>query len=194
MTTLEELARSLRDVVQALDQLRASLADVVVLQRQTTEDIAELTRAVGHLSDRVGTIEGWTLEERYRTRGHAYFQRIARRLHVLTSDELEALLGEAVDDGVLTDDQADQVRLADLVAGGRRADGEVWLVVEVSWTVDLDDVQRAADRARLLSATGRRALPVVAGKRVHREADEAIHDLGVWRVVNGRADPPRPST
>ncbi len=71
------------------------------------------------------------------------------------------------------------MRLADVVERGRRADDEVWLVVEVSWTVDLDNVQRAADQARLLSATGRRALPVVAGKRVHHKADEAIRDLGV---------------
>jgi hypothetical protein len=45
-------------------------------------------------------------------------------------------------------------------------------VVEVSWTVDTRDVERAAQRASLLAKTGKIALLVVAGDRIGERAAE----------------------
>lgn len=99
-------------------------------------------------------------------------------------------MGAAVKAGQITEDDADEVRLADVVARGRRDGVEVWLVAEVSHTIDAHDVERAARRATVVRSTGRAALAIVAGTRTHVDADAAIRDLGVWRVVNGRVDPP----
>ena len=58
-----------------------------------------------------------------------------------------------------------------IVRGRRRTDGaEVFLVVEVSWGVGPQDVERAIRRASLLSHTGTPALPVVAGPWATSEA------------------------
>jgi hypothetical protein len=57
-----------------------------------------------------------------------------------------------VDQGKLSLDDSIQVRRADLVVEGkRRNDGiAVYLVVEVSWVVDIRDVERAAALAKEL--------------------------------------------
>ena len=171
-------------------QLEDVVASILRVQQQNTDDLAALLRAVGHLSDRVGWLEGWVLEERYRNRAFAYFQRIAKGIHGLAPDEIQELLASAVSGGQIAEDEADEVRLADVLARGRRNGEEVWLVVEVSHTVDAHDVDRAASRAAIVARTGRVTLAVVAGTRTTVDADEAIRDRGVWRVVNGRVDPP----
>jgi len=115
-----------------------------------------------------------------------------RRAHVLSGDELAALLDAAVTQGQLAEDEADDLLQADVVVRGRRREDstEVYLVVEVSWGVGLSDVQRAAERAALLARTGTPALPVVAGFWVSPEAQEPARALQVWQVTNGRVTPP----
>ena len=99
------------------------------------------------------------------------------------------MLEDAIDVGALSEDQAEDVSLADvIVRGRRRSDGaEVFLVVEVSWGVGLQDVERAARRAALLAHTGTPALPVVAGTWVTPEAAHLARTQQVWQVTNGRA-------
>jgi hypothetical protein len=127
-----------------------------------------------------------------RDQPYVYFQPIARRIRTLRPDELDDLLDEAIAAGALDEEDATEVRRADIVARGRWEDGEVYLVVEVSWTVGLEDVERAVKRAALLRAAGRRAVPVVAGKRVHHEAERACRESGVWQVANDRVQAPPP--
>lgn len=194
---LADLRATLRELVAASVQQQATLAqqqqmlsEIVEVQQHNSADLAVLIKAVSHLSDRTGWLEGVVLEEQYQRKGFAFFQRIAKKLHVLDPDELLRVLDAAVVAGSITDDQADEVRLADVVLRGRRGDAEVWLVVEVSYTIGNEDVDRAVARAGILARTGREVLPVVAGKRAHADADASITELGVWRVVNGRVDAP----
>src|SRR5438105_10016240 len=85
-------------------------------------------------------------------KGPAYFGRLIRRPHVLTSDELITLVENARDSGILSDADAQALYEADVIVRGRRAEDrtEVYLVVEVSWGVGPHDVERAAQRAALL--------------------------------------------
>jgi hypothetical protein len=142
----------------------------------------------------MGDVKGRLLEIDYRTKGPAYFSRMLRRSHVLSPDELTALLDDAVDSGVLSDDQAQDISAADaIVRGRRREDGaEVYLVVEVSWGVGIDDIERASRRADLLARTGATAIPVVAGKWVTPEAGWLARRNQVWQLTDGRAVPPEP--
>lgn len=65
----------------------------------------------------------------------------------------------------------------------RRADGAVvHLVVEISWTVDTDEVERAVHRAALLAKTGILALPAVVGETVQSAAAQLA--LQVWQVTD----------
>jgi hypothetical protein len=122
----------------------------------------------------------------------AYFARVVRSAHALSGDELLELLETAVDQGMLLEEGADDVLLADVVVRGRRRDdrSEAYLVVEVSWGVGTGNVERAVRRASLLAQTGVQTLPVVAGERIADEAAELARAMHAWQVLDGQVIPP----
>ena len=101
---------------------------------------------------------------------------------MLSSDEIIALVKDAADSGALTETQADEILLADVIVHGkhREDNSEVYLVVEVSWCVDVHDVERAANRAKLLSQIGTPAIPAQQEK--------------AWQLANGRTVIPESAT
>jgi hypothetical protein len=173
--------------------------DLAAAQQRTQEQLAtvstqlaDLIQVVRTLTTDLGELKGRSLEGEYRTKVYAYFGRIVRRAHVLSPDELTALLEDAIESGALSEAQADDVSLADVIVHGRRRrDGaEVFLVVEVSWGVGPQDVERAIRRAALLVHTGSPALPVVAGTWVTPEAADLARAHQVWQLTDGHAISP----
>ena len=183
--TMHELAEAQRRTEERVGQLAAHMDEFA----RRMDQLIEVQTRTG--SD-VERLKGSDLERRYRERAHAYFSRLLRRIHVLSGDELMALLEEAVTRKQLSEDDADDILQADVVIRGRRReDGtEVYGVVEVSWGVGLSDVQRAARRATLLARTGMPALPVVAGFWLTPEAQEPARAFKVWQVTNGHVIAP----
>lgn len=186
------LVAQVGQLAERMDQLAARMDQLAARMDQLTEQVTMLAKLVERQGDKVSMLQGMALEDRYRNKVYAYFQGIARRLRLLSPDQLDDLLDEGVEAGAITDEDATNVRRADIVARGRWDDGEVYLVIEVSWSVDLDDVDRAVARARSITATGRRAIPVVAGRRIDDEAQTAAPDHGVWMVRNGSVTAPPP--
>ena len=155
-------------------------------QTRTEARLDSLTGVVKRLSDDVGTLKGKGLETHYRLHGSPFFGSLLRRPHVLSSEELSDILDPSMDQGSLSSDEALEVRRADLVVRGtRRKDRTlVYLVVEVSWTIDLEDVERAARRSVHLAKTGVSVLPVVAGETVRPGAADRAQELKVWQMTN----------
>jgi hypothetical protein len=189
---VEELAEAQRRTEQRL-------ADLVAAQQRTEQRVEELAEAqrrteqrIGRLQDDVGDLKGIMLEERYYRRASSYFSRLVRRSQVISSNELAALLAEAVARGVLSEEGADEIGWADVVVRGqRREDGtDLYLVVEVSWGVGTSDVERAVRRAALLAQTGIQTLPVVADDHIIDEAAELCRAMRVWQVLDGRVIAP----
>lgn len=172
---LTALAAAQQGAEERLTTVSTQLADLILVVRTLATDLGEL--------------KGRHLEHAYSTRVYAYFSRIVRRAHALSPDELTSLLEDAIDQRVLSEEQAEDVSLADvIVRGRRRTDGaEVFLVVEVSWGVGPQDVERATRRASLLAHTGTPALPVVAGTWVTSEAPNLARTQQVWQLTNGHA-------
>lgn len=79
---------------------------------------------------------------------------------------------------------------------GRRQEdrAEVYLVVEVSWGVDTNGVERATRRAALLARAGVTPMPVVAGQWVTPEAGWLARRSQTWQLTDGSAIPPEPSS
>jgi hypothetical protein len=156
--------------------------------QQVEDQIAALTRTVDTLRDDVGELKGDSLERRYREKASAYFGRLLRRTRVVTDAELHELLDDAVERGVLSEDESDEVTWADAVVRGRRRGdrAEIVVVAEVSWGVGVTDVERASRRAKLLARLGFTTLPVVGGKAVTREAANLARQQGVWQLFDGR--------
>jgi len=175
--------------------LTGQVATLTVQVATLTVQVTALTRTVQTLVDDVGELKGQSLEAAYRSKGPAYFGRLLRRPHVLTPDELTALIEDARDSGVLSEVDARQLYETDLVVRGRRPEdgAEVFLVVEVSWGVGPHDVERAAQRAVLLSHTGLATIAVVAGQRILPEAAALARQAQVWQITDGQAIPPAPA-
>ncbi|NJN84063.1 MAG: hypothetical protein HC802_18520 [Caldilineaceae bacterium] len=118
--------------------------------------------------------------------------KIIKRGKEVKSEELHQLLAAGADAGVISEDEYEEILLADVVARGRftRTGEEVYVVAEVSWGVGEDDVIRASERAALLAKLGTRTVPVVAGEWITPDAVTASNQHDVWRVLNGGASEP----
>ena len=186
---IEEQIAELRLRIERIEEQIAEQRLETARRFQQVEDqIAALTRTVDTLTNDVGELKGDSLERRYREKAGAYFGRLLRRTHVLTDDELNELLDDAVAQGVLTEAESDEVIWADAVVRGRRRSDRAQMVAvaEVSWGVGIKDVERARRRSDLLAKLGFDTLPVVGGKAVTREAAELAREKGVWQLFDGR--------
>jgi hypothetical protein len=194
-TQVATLTAQVTTLAEAQQRTETQVATLTGQVTTLTVQVTALTRTVQTLVDDVGELKGQNLEAVYRSKGPAYFSRLLRRPHVLTPDELTALIEDARDSGMLSAVDARQLYDTDLVVRGRRPeDGtEVFLVVEVSWGVGPYDVERAAERAVLLSHTGLTAIAVVAGKRILPEAAALARQTQVWQIADGQAIPPDPA-
>ena len=154
--------------------------------------VDELTAITRSHADDIGTLKGWNLEDRFRERPSAYLRSFFRRARAYTDGELVKLLDSGVERGIITEDDWEEVRLADVVVRGRRRDDgtEVFLVVEVSWGVGLYDLERAVRRAGILGRLVAPVLPVVAGQGATADARSQCDADGVWLVLDGRVVPP----
>jgi hypothetical protein len=200
---LEGVEQRLEGVEQHLERLEATVqaqADALLrleqLIAQLTEVHLRLDRRMERVEGSIGDLKGIALEIRYYNRAFAYFSRLVRRAHALSGDELHALLTPAIDQGLLSEDGADEVLQADVVVRGRQRDdgAEVYLVVEVSWGIGTGDVERAVRRASLLAQTGVQTLSVVAGERITDEAAELARAMRAWQVLDGQALSPSRQT
>lgn len=190
---VEQLAQAQTRTEQRLDALSKDVRELALAQQRTESALKSLVDVVAGINDRVGKLDGYALEQRYRDRGHAYFAPIARRLRFLDGNELSVLVDDAQQAGVLTERDADAIQVADAVFTGlRREDRErVHLVAEVSVTIGRADVRRARERADLLErVVATPVIAVVAGEYAPGPVAVAAHDADVWRVTNGHVVAP----
>lgn len=183
---IAELTKQVTRLTEAQARTEEWQAHTEEWQSRTEARLDSLTGVVKRLNDDVGTLKGKGLETHYRLHGSPFFGSLLRRPHVLSSEELSDILDPSMDQGSLSSDEALEIRRADLVVRGtRRKDRTlVYLVVEVLWTIDLEDVERAARRSVHLAKTGLSVLPVVAGQTVRPEAADQAQKLKVWQMTN----------
>ena len=108
---------------------------------------------------------------------------------------LEVLSDDAVEANIITLDEASLLDLSDLVLLGHDADGApTYVLAEISMTVQEHDVERARERADILTkATGIPAMPVTVGLTITPKAAEDAQKDGVTFIqtdMNGRRIPP----
>ena len=176
-----DMERRFNDVDERIDRLQGDVG-------QLKDNMGQLKDDMGQLRGDVAQLKGNDLERRYRERAYSYFGRLIRKGRIIEPQKLYEMLDEAIERGVLSQRDRDQVGLADLVMRGRWiADGrQVMVLAEISALVDLNDVQRAVDRAALLAKTGLPVVPVVAGASVTERAADMARSRKVWQMLNGR--------
>ena len=171
----------------------AEVHDLAEQQKLTSAELRDLSHTVADLADTVRTLHirtdktaGWALEWVVGNRLPAYVGRQIKRCRVVgPMDVIESLENRpAIRE--LSDEDLDQLRRADLIATGVIDDEKIYLVGEVSFTADNDDVLRAARRAAVLRKVGERAQPFVACDAIAPISAELAQREGVWIIVEGR--------
>jgi hypothetical protein len=166
--------------------------DLADAQIQTVSQLKILTELVQRIREDVGRLNDDRFEVLYYLKSLPSITRLIRRPHTLSPEELDTLLEDAETRGLISADEGEDIALADFVIRGRGRDSgaEMYLLTEVSWGVGIDDVERAARRALLLTKTGVTAIPAVAGEWVTPEAQQLAPSKGVWQFVRGRVVSP----
>ena len=156
--------RNFQLVHQRLERLEGGFAG---LKEGQARPEATQTR----MSDQLGILVGSNFEREASRLAPRHVRRILgiSRTEVVYSfegnktAEFKGLLDSAVEAGAITEDEADELCLTDLVLAGQDQQGQrTYVVLEVSVTTQQQDADRALDRAGILEkATGLRALPAV---------------------------------
>ncbi len=95
------------------------------------------------------------------------------------------LLDDGADRGIITEDDADELDRADIILWGRSPDGEdVYIVGEISITIDHSDVDRARDRAAILrTASDTTSHAAVFGADISDDNRERASNSGVTVII-----------
>ena len=170
------------------DRLERIETDVIDIKTNLVNVNGRIDQIDGKLDNRFGMTYEYKVQKNIG--GIAGQHLNVRRTRVLlgglvTMDaELEELIEQAEDDGVITGEQNSQLRLVDLIfTCRRRTDGaDMHVVAEASVTINDNDITRAAERAALLaSVIGQPVTPAVVGTHIDgaRTALAAAKDVTV---------------
>ena len=187
-TATKDDIRSLRESVETnIDRLEVAVTNLAQAQARTETRVEELAATMTSFANVLNQLvirsdrhEGSLLELRFRDRLPSYLGRFLRKGHVIQAsdliDQIEPKLAEAaVDDFLRTD----------VVATGLVEGKPTYLVGEVSYTVDADDVMRAARRAACLVKAGLSAIPLVACEKISPQTTAYARQEGVRVWVDG---------
>ena len=175
----------------ALPEQFAQLVGLVTDLSASFQAFAEATdRRLTSLETNVASLQGSDLENRARlnilniamnelglTRG---------RILLATGRDTEpgflATINAAEEAGLITEQQADHVLVADIIIRARRTDDKryVHAVFEVSRTIRLDDITRAHGRAATVaSTTGEPTIAAVVGELIQPPQQQQADEMGV---------------
>ena len=176
---VEEVAGLKQDVDILKKDVDTLKKDVDILKK----DVDILKKDVDILKKDVAYLKGSDRERWYRDRAHAVFGRIILKGKPFEEKAAE-ILWDAYKRGQISKEERDEVLSADLLWSGERDGKFVVLVVEVSFTISQEDVERAKKRAEILRKLGILAIPVVGGVELGKEVK--LDD--VVCIVDGKFD------
>ncbi|MCS6804913.1 MAG: hypothetical protein RMM98_11540 [Acidobacteriota bacterium] len=189
---LSQTEEELRALAEAQRRTEEALRALAEAQRRTEERLTQLASETAQLREaqqrteiRLGYLMGRALEAEYENKASAYFGTLLRQVCVVERETLRNALEAHLSPADVTD-----ALLVDLIVSGqprvRPEVSDVYLAIEVSAVVDVNDVKRAWRRARLLGQAGYRAIPVVAGERATPGAKTEARNTQVAVLQNGR--------
>ena len=161
-------------------------------QTQSNERLGRLEAGQRRMEGRMGTITGTDYERRiarhFRSIANRYLA--LRRPQVLHSinnpqaDGLAQMVEDAAENGIITHEASFDLDLTDIIGCGENRQGDLlYVVAEVSETIDEYDISRALERADTVSrATGRSTLAVVIGRDIS-DANRRLSDRRSVSVV-----------
>jgi len=195
---MERVEAQIEALTQRMERVEAQIEALTARMERVEDRLGSVEERVESLEERVGSVEdelvrvrnrlddltGKALEQYYRERAPAIFGRRLRRVRAMAIGQLAELITER-----LPGPEGDDLFEADLVVSGRLSTAEqpeVWVIIEVSATVDRFDVERAVRRATALRQLHPLVLPGVAGVRLTEGGRELASEAGVIVITDGK--------
>ena len=170
---------------ERIEQLAVRMEALTERMDAQTLRMDELIRVTTNLAGRTVNLEGWRFEAEYRDRLASHLARRYRGVRPLVLGNMPALI-KALDDGRIGEQEWDDVIRLDASAEGRPRGGgdEMVIVMELSRTVDINDVERVARRADIIRRAGVIVDAIVDGDQIEPLAHGRLADLGVISFVS----------
>ena len=179
-------------VDQRLERLETDVAEIKTDVATLKEDVSRIDGTLTRMGGTVSRLIGEDYESHVATYVHRFLSRnsgINASVFSTQRDKsaLTGLLDEAEKQGVIEAEETDELDKADLIL---TTDGPTdYILAEVSITIQQDDIDRAAERARLFAkATARTVAPVAIGAR--EDTDLQREHVQIILIP----EPPSPST
>ncbi len=159
---LEEGQQRLEGRVERLEEGQRRLEEG---QKRLEEDVAILKKKVSKLEIDVGSLKGDNLERKVRERAPAYFGKLFRRVRVVPIEDWAQRLEDAEENGIISEEQREDAISLDLLVRAKTLDGrDILLAVEVSYSLEDKDAERALRRAEVFSKVYQmETIPVAVG-------------------------------
>jgi hypothetical protein len=160
---------------------------------ETRDIVNDMQKRLTRVETDVADLKGMSMELMARKLLPGVLGKLVRKLRVYEPDEFYRVMEEA---DLLSADELAEVASADVFAHGqlRSNDTPRWFVVEASWGLGMTDVERAAQRAAILTQNGAPAIGTVLGRRITADARKRAQQLGVLVVLNGAPRNPEVTT
>jgi len=179
--TVQKLAEAQARTEARLDRLEETVQKLAEAQARTETKLEQLIEIVTKLVIRSDRHEGDLLELKFRDRLPSYLGRLLRKAKVIEAAELIDAIEPTV--GAVA---VDDFLRSDVVATGTLDGSSVYLVGEISYTADEDDVMRAARRTACLVKAGLPAVGLVACEKISPQTAEYASKEGVRVWLDGR--------
>ena len=163
-------------VPERLNRIDERLEELTTLTVRIGTAIEQMVERQNRMEGRLGNIEGDLLEARYERNMREWFADYLWPIDRIFTGDLVGLRDR------LSDSEFRKLRAIDMILRGKDLQDsgqDLLLVLEISQTINVDDVDRALERARLLEKAGYRARAVVGGYRVAPGVESRARELGV---------------
>ena len=189
---VERVVTDVEKIASDQAEMKADIAEIKSEQATMKADIAVLQRDMSVLQRDMGVMKGWQTELVVERRARAVFRRLcgSHLLRIYPDMELQHYIAHNRHAGNLTEEEFVRAGTIDFLLEGTDSSGSaVIYAVEASYTMGIDDSDRAIDKATLLtSALGREVRPAVVGESstAYFEEDAATRSVAYAYIGNGR--------
>ena len=188
----EELLKRVDRIEKRVEKIEEDVAvlkqDVAVLKQDVAvlkQDVAVLKQDMSYWKGEFGRLKGRDLERTIRERYYAYFGKVLKGAKVISMEGLIPTIETYEDKGEITEEQKDGVLNLDLIVSGhsKSLKKDVILAVEVSYSLYEEDIERACERADVLSRVlQREVIPTVVACQIKEGTERLADERGILLI------------
>ncbi|MCC6063627.1 MAG: hypothetical protein LM570_03750 [Thermocrinis sp.] len=181
------LTQELLELPRKFENFRHRMEERFDTLEKRVQEVKKKVDAIERKLDKdVWPLKGMWLEMKVKDNILSFFSEYLLDARAIDQEKINKDLFLAMEKGTISkEERIDALRLDLIIEGTLLNTGEPVLVaVEVSYTIDDFNVQRAINRAKILEkALGKKVLPVVVGYKITKKAQNIIEKEGVLKIV-----------